>query len=514
MSGFDSPYHVNSFTWLCLSFVLIVAVFFRFGRVWSLRNFDLLLLLLVSPALLFVVHTSGASSLLEDGLARAVQLHPPDGSEGGAAVVLPEDAVSTEESAASEAVESQAPEGERVALEASGIDDQAADESEATVSVAGADGETQSHLAYGLLFAITGLFLLRLLADPFLRRRPHLVPNLNAQGSAFLCVAALLLLTVQAFEAAPTQSTFETLEAADRMLSGQEASDSLTGPAGRLILAPIHALFEDYAARAIAVFSHLLVFLGLVFVGRNLFGDVQLGLGMATLYLLLPCTAFTVEEVNHVLPAALTLWALVAYRRPLLSGALLGLACGIMFFPVFLIPLWAAFYGRRGIVRFSVALLLIGSVVCSTVALTTPEIGTFFSHTIGTINLEILSFETPESTTGFWIHSLRYYRIPVIVSFFLLLIGLTFWPRRKSVEHLVSASAAILTATQFWYPQQGGVYVLWYLPLLLVAMFRPRLVHLQRNDELTGSQSQRSTQIKGPHARSVAKPSERLHLFR
>jgi hypothetical protein len=28
---------------------------------------------------------------------------------------------------------------------------------------------------------------------------------------------------------------------------------------------------------------------------------------------------------------------------------------------------------------------------------------------------------------------------------------------------------------QFWYADQGGVYVLWYLPLLLLLVFRPNL---------------------------------------
>ena len=32
-----------------------------------------------------------------------------------------------------------------------------------------------------------------------------------------------------------------------------------------------------------------------------------------------------------------------------------------------------------------------------------------------------------------------------------------------------------MPATQFWYSHQGGVYVLWYLPLLLLVVFRPRL---------------------------------------
>jgi len=39
-------------------------------------------------------------------------------------------------------------------------------------------------------------------------------------------------------------------------------------------------------------------------------------------------------------------------------------------------------------------------------------------------------------------------------------------------------SVAIIVATQFWYPDQGGIYVLWYLPLMLVVTFRPRLATL------------------------------------
>jgi hypothetical protein len=507
MGSFEFPYEVNAFTWLCLSFVLIVAVFFRFGRVWSLRNVDLLLLLLVSPALLFLTYTSGASADRSAASASAL-----------AAVVSQTDADKPQTSQPEPALGE--PDSEAVVAETATIEPQSATpESENGGDADTADQPSASlagrRLAYGLLFAVTGLFLLRLLVDPLLRRRPHLVPNLNAQGLGFLCIAAFLLLALQAFQALPADSTSQAPEAAGA-LSGQavDASESGTGPAALLIEAPMRALFAEYSARAIAVFSHLVVLLGLVFVGRNLFGDTQLGLGMATLYLLLPCTAFDVEQVSHVLPAALTLWALVAYRRPMVSGALLGLACGIMFFPVFLIPIWAAFYGRRGIVRFSVALLLIGSIVCSTVALTAPEAGTFFSQTIGTIHPEILAFETRQAVDGFWTESYQYYRIPVIISFFLLLMGLTFWPRRKSVENLVSASAAVITATQFWYPQQGGVYVLWYLPLLLVAMFRPRLVHLLRTDELSGAQAKRSSQLPGPHARGVTKPSERLHLFR
>lgn len=439
MESFPPGYEVNPATWFYLSLVLIVAVFFRFNRFWSLRNFDLGLLLAAPVGLLLVRDARFAS------------------------------------------------------------------------------------IGFSWLFAVSGVFLLRLLADPLLRRRPHLGQNLNAPGSAFLCVAAFGLLSMEAINKSPTPDTARTLEQANNMVDGtenveQEELHLAAGPVAPLLYAPIGDQFavQEQAARALAVLAHLLVILGLVLVGRNLFGDVQLGLAMATLYLLLPCTAYDVGEVNHVLPSALTVWALVAYRRPMVSGILLGLACGVMFFPVFLLPVWAAFYGRRGAWKFGTALLLVAGVVLGIAALTSPGSDSFVRRTIGTIHLEeMLSFEAPMGELGFWTTELRYYRIPVIVTFFVLLGALTFWPRKKDLEHLTAASAAIIVATQFWYPTQGGVYLLWYLPLLLVVVFRPRLVHLQTQTALAeGEQALRSPAISGPHSARSQSYSERTHLFR
>jgi hypothetical protein len=440
MDSFPPGYEVTPATWFYLSLVLIIAVFFRFNRFWSLRNFDLGLLLAAPVGLLLI--------------------RDPD---------------------------------------AAGI-------------------------GFSWLFVISGLFLLRLLADPLLRRRPHLGQNLNAPGSAFLCVAAFALLATEAINGHPSPATERTLQQAQDLVAGnedvapEEARVAAAGPVAPMLSAPIGAAFRvpELAARAMAVLSHLLVILGLVLVGRNLFGDLQLGLAMATLYLLLPCTAYDVGEVNHVLPSAMIVWALVAYRRPMVSGVLLGLACGVMFFPVFLLPVWAAFYGRRGALKFGTALLLVAGVVLSIAAVTATGPDSFVRRTIGTIHLEeMLSFEAPMGALGFWTSELRYYRIPVIVTFFLLLAALTFWPRRKHLEHLTASSAAIIVATQFWYPVQGGAYLLWYLPLLLVVVFRPRLVHLQPQTGMEeGEQSVRSPAISGPHTARTQSYAERTHLFR
>jgi hypothetical protein len=201
----------------------------------------------------------------------------------------------------------------------------------------------------------------------------------------------------------------------------------------------------------------------------------------------------------------------------MVSGVLLGLAGGIMFFPVFLLPVWAAFYGRRGALKFGTALLLVAGVVLSIAALTAPGPDSFVRRTIGSIHLEeMLSYEAPIGTLGFWTAELKYYRLPVIVSFFILLTGMTIWPRRKHLEHLTASSAAIIVATQFWYPVQGGAYLLWYLPLLLVVVFRPRLVHLQPQTGLVegGEQTLRSPAVSGPHTQRSQSYAERTHLYR
>ena len=39
----------------------------------------------------------------------------------------------------------------------------------------------------------------------------------------------------------------------------------------------------------------------------------------------------------------------------------------------------------------------------------------------------------------------------------------------------MALSAAVLISIQFWYADRGGVYILWYLPLLLLTIFRPNL---------------------------------------
>src|SRR5690606_18123559 len=52
MNFLPKGFALDGATWFYLSLLLIIAVFFRFHRLWSLRNLDLGLLLAISPGLI------------------------------------------------------------------------------------------------------------------------------------------------------------------------------------------------------------------------------------------------------------------------------------------------------------------------------------------------------------------------------------------------------------------------------------------------------------------------------
>ncbi|MBM83987.1 MAG: hypothetical protein CMJ78_25815 [Planctomycetaceae bacterium] len=402
-------YSVNESTWLVLSSILIVSVFFRFSRMWSLRNLDLLLLLLISPGILLVNGENGYRSL----------------------------------------------------------------------------GDVW-------LFAGSTLLLFRLFFDSLFKRRPILEQNMNKSGLLVLCVATFLFQVTRVMTEPLPETTVATVQEGEKLLNGEDSEtepvsespvevdegEATPGPAQALIGASATLLTNSQlaAARLLAVLAHLAAVCGLYMLGRKRFGDSQLGLAMATLYLLLPCTAYNIGKVHHVLPAALIVWALVTYRRPLVAGSLMGFACGAMFFPVFLLPIWITFYGKKGWVKFCSALAVMMGVILASHVWTSADARSFIEQTVGSIDWSVLKFHGG-NTHGFWAQVDEAYRLPVVACFFLLLVLFSCWPLKKNLEHVISHSTAIIVATQLWYPQSGGVYVLWYLPLMLMVVFRPRLTN-------------------------------------
>ena len=70
-----------------------------------------------------------------------------------------------------------------------------------------------------------------------------------------------------------------------------------------------------------------------------------------------------------------------------------------------------------------------------------------------------------------------WFRLPVIALCGVLSVGLAIWPSHKNLGTLLSCSSAVMLAVQFWHAfgDGGGMYMAWYLPLLLMTVFRPNL---------------------------------------
>ncbi len=169
----------------------------------------------------------------------------------------------------------------------------------------------------------------------------------------------------------------------------------------------------------------------------------------------------------------------------MLAGASLGLAGGLVFYPMFLIPLWLSFYWQRGQRRFVVGVLvaLIGLVI-ALASIYQRDFITQVRQMFGTIEFRL------DDLDGIWGLGLHpYVRIPVVVAFVALAFSFAFWPAQKSLATLLNCSAAVMVAAQFSYAYGGGLLMAWYLPLILLTVFRPNL------DDLVASQTVRKVSM-------------------
>jgi hypothetical protein len=174
---------------------------------------------------------------------------------------------------------------------------------------------------------------------------------------------------------------------------------------------------------------------------------------------------------------ALVVWAIAIYRKPTIAGLLLGLAAATTYFPILLLPLWLSFYWRRGVGRFIGGFSLVGG-LCLVVVACFLWVDDDLARSVQSV-LSLPDWQPWRApilgTHGFWKDIHWAYRMPLFVVHVALVIGTAFWPRPKDLAHVIALSAALILGLQFWYADQGGIYVLWYLPLLALLVFRPNL---------------------------------------
>jgi hypothetical protein len=517
MSEILFQYHkVNPTTWVYLSSLLMFGLYFKFGRFWSVRNLDLVLLILLAPGLLMAQYGGEASVkarrliVLEDQMRptaepAAVPVQPPVIQEIPGAFdpkVTPdpeprpsepeEPAAATDSTAGSTRAIRQ-----RVTAGADSTASVVADApSEELVPPRSAARTLLDHsrkierMGYLWLFAVGALLLLRLLLDPTMVRRPLLEPNLTSGGLTFIGVSLFVFLMANVWNSEPL--ALERLDEialqrlGDPEVRVQDGGALRRGPGYALLnlipSIPTNPLVPEGAgevepgkrlvvAKLIAILCHLAVVLGIVAIGYWHFGNIKTGIGMAVLYLMLPYTAQMTGHIEHVIPAGLLVWAVLCYRRPLTSGMFIGLATSMVYYPLFLLPLWISFYWRKGLMRFLIGVVAT-LVVMAILLYFIPEA----SYWKNLQKMFGLWFPYQEGLEGIWRLGWNpIYRIPVLAAFVAMSGTLAIWPAQKNLGTLLSCSAAVMVATQFWHGFGGGLYIGWYLPLLLLTIFRPNL---------------------------------------
>ncbi|HRX77679.1 MAG TPA: hypothetical protein P5307_01395 [Pirellulaceae bacterium] len=347
-------------------------------------------------------------------------------------------------------------------------------------------------IGYVWLFCVLGVFLVRLLLDPTMVRRPLLEPNLSTGGLAFIGCSLFVFLMANVINSPGTAVDIAGARSADQLFSGVADAGLATdlqrhGP-GNAILHSIPSFvttplyWQDVqpsnaryirTAKTMAIMSHLAIVVGIVAIGYQHFSSMKTGIGVATLYLMLPYTSIMTGEVDHVLPAALLVWAVLTYRRPLIAGCFIGLSIGVAYYPIFLLPLWLSFYWQRGLMRFISGVVITVTASVLSLLMVSDGLADFLSHV-----QRMFGIWWPKSVDLLGIWALGWdptYRFPIIAAFVAISVGYALWPAQKNLGTLLSCSAVVLVGTQFWHGYGGGTYMAWFLPLTLLTIFRPNL---------------------------------------
>ena len=275
---------------------------------------------------------------------------------------------------------------------------------------------------------------------------------------------------------------------ADRIADGDELygegfSDEVErgdtyGPVNYLLYVPFEQAFrwtgtwgDLPAAHGAAIAIDLLVIGGLFLLGRRLRPGREgnaLGIALAYGWAAYPYTSFVLESnSNDSLVALACVGALLAFtaaRRELSgvwSGVAIGLGAAAKFVPFALAPLFA----RRAPLWFGAALAL---AVAAVVVPFVPDGGLreLYDRTVG----YQASRPSPFSIWG-QVESLDWLQLAVKIAAAGLAVLVAFVPRRVDARAVAALGGAVLIALELTATHWFYLYVVWFMPFVLVTLF-------------------------------------------
>jgi glycosyl transferase family 87 len=236
---------------------------------------------------------------------------------------------------------------------------------------------------------------------------------------------------------------------------------------------PNHGAWDDLpAAHAASVTFDLLTTVGLYVLGRRLRegqAGRTLGIVLAYAWVAYPYSAYVLESnSNDALTAALVVWALVFMRSPAMRGALLAVAGAVKFAPLALVPLFGSGRGERRGLQWLLFLVAFTTVLALAILPFTQDVGLrkFWDATAG----YQADRPSPFSIWGLYdgLTPLRRVLEAGTLGFGIALAAI---PRRRSELQIAALAAAVLIAVELCVSHWFYLYIVWFTPPLLAALF-------------------------------------------
>jgi hypothetical protein len=173
-------------------------------------------------------------------------------------------------------------------------------------------------------------------------------------------------------------------------------------------------------------------------------------------------------NANDSLIAATLVGAVAVLTSPPARGVMVALASAAKFGPAALAPLFATATGER---RWRSALVFAAVFLAITALLLLPFLPDggfrdFYDRTIG----YQASRSSPFSVWGL-APSLDFLRPVERAGAAVLAVAVAFWPRHKTPAQIAALAAAVVIAVQLGATHWFYFYVVWFLPLVLAALF-------------------------------------------
>jgi hypothetical protein len=236
---------------------------------------------------------------------------------------------------------------------------------------------------------------------------------------------------------------------------------------------PNHGKWDDLAAaHAASITFDLLTTWGLYVLGTRLregAGGRQLGIVLAYAWVAFPYSAYVLESnSNDTLIAALVVWALVFMRSPALRGALVALGGAAKFAPWALAPLLATGRGERRASQWFLFAIGFGCTLAIVLLPFMQDVGLkkFWDATAG----YQADRPSPFSVWGLY-DGITPIRRVVEAATLALIVMLAVVPRRRTELQVTAFAAAVLIAVELCTSHWFYLYIVWFTPPLLAALF-------------------------------------------